>query len=417
MSRTLVMLLRRFPGGPALLVTLVIVALAAVAGWRITLAFDLPSGPNDYNLVGWEVRNVANKWLYQVGRLLLGSPDDAEKNRKVEEFFALTREISLRELAMAQADAEGRPPDEEALAILDEKRQSRRELENGVEAILEERVSVLAREVGLDRSWPFFPSFRSLFPPVDFEFEGAPQVLVISPRDRIFLESRRLLRSDMTLEEIIAEEEKGSEGVSALVVPLGGVGTYPSAVPPGDNYVRTVELVAHEWVHHYLFFQPLGRRYFQDPTLTTINETVANSAGRELANRVEGRYHVPEPEEEQPEHAVTVAGEESFDFAETMRQLRLDVDRLLSEGKIDEAEALMEEKRQLLADNRHYIRKINQAYFAFYGVYADTPASISPIGPKLEELRTRSASLGDFIRAVSQVTSEEDLDRLLAEGG
>ena len=42
------------------------------AGWRITLAFDLPSGPNDYNLVGWEVRNVANKWLYQVGRLLLG---------------------------------------------------------------------------------------------------------------------------------------------------------------------------------------------------------------------------------------------------------------------------------------------------------------------------------------------------------
>jgi len=416
--RTLAMLLRRFPGGPALLVTLVIVALAAVASWRITLAFDLPSGPNDYNLVGWEVRNVPNKWLYQFGRLLLGSPDDAEKNRKVEEFFALTREISLRELALAQADAEGRPPDEEALTILEERRQSRRELENTVEAILEERVSVLAREVGLARSWPFFPSFRSLFPPIDFEFEGPPQVLVISPRDRIFLESRHLLRSDMTLEEIIAEEEeKESEGVSALVVPLGGIGTYPSAVPPGDDYVQTLELVAHEWIHHYLFFQPLGRRYFQDPTLTTINETVANIAGRELANRVAGRYHVPEPEEEQPAPDAAAPGEESVDFAEVMRQLRLDVEQLLNEGKIDEAEALMEEKRQFLAENGHYIRKINQAYFAFYGVYADTPASISPIGPKLEELRARSVSLGDFIRTVAQVTSEEDLDRLLAAGG
>jgi len=98
-----------------------------------------------------------------------------------------------------------------------------------------------------------------------------------------------------------------------------------------------------------------------------------------------------------------------------MYELRLEVDRLLSEGKIGEAEALMEQKREFLAENGFYIRKINQAYFAFHGLYAETPASSSPIGPKMQELRRLSPSLGDFIRSVAEITSEEDLDRLLAE--
>jgi hypothetical protein len=100
-----------------------------------------------------------------------------------------------------------------------------------------------------------------------------------------------------------------------------------------------------------------------------------------------------------------------------MRELRLEVDRLLAEGKVAEAEALMEERRRFLADHGYFIRRINQAYFAFHGLYADTPASSSPIGPKLEELRRRSDSLGDFIHTAAGITSEADLDRLLAGGG
>jgi hypothetical protein len=76
----------------------------------------------------------------------------------------------------------------------------------------------------------------------------------------------------------------------------------------------------------------------------------------------------------------------------------------------------MEERRLFLADHGYFIRRINQAYFAFHGLYADTPASSSPIGPKVEELRRRSSSLGDFIHAAAEVTSEADLDRLLAGG-
>jgi hypothetical protein len=98
-----------------------------------------------------------------------------------------------------------------------------------------------------------------------------------------------------------------------------------------------------------------------------------------------------------------------------MHELRLEVDRLLSRGEIQEAEALMEEKREFLAESGFYIRKINQAYFAFHGLYADTPASSSPIGPKMVELRRLNPSLGDFIRSVADITSEDELDRLLAE--
>ena len=77
----------------------------------------------------------------------------------------------------------------------------------------------------------------------------------------------------------------------------------------------------------------------------------------------------------------------------------------------------MEEKRQYLADNGYFIRKINQAYFAFHGLYGTAPASSSPIGPKLQELRRRIPALAEFIRAVSKITSEADLDRLLASYG
>jgi hypothetical protein len=77
----------------------------------------------------------------------------------------------------------------------------------------------------------------------------------------------------------------------------------------------------------------------------------------------------------------------------------------------------MEQTREFLAAHGHYYRKINQAFFAFYGLYGTTGASSSPIGPKLEELRQKSASLGDFVRAAETITSEADLDRLLAKAG
>ncbi len=74
----------------------------------------------------------------------------------------------------------------------------------------------------------------------------------------------------------------------------------------------------------------------------------------------------------------------------------------------------MEEKRRYLADNGYYIRKLNQAYFAFHGSYADSAGSIDPIGPKLDTLRKESTSLKAFVERARDLTSESDLDRALA---
>ena len=94
-----------------------------------------------------------------------------------------------------------------------------------------------------------------------------------------------------------------------------------------------------------------------------------------------------------------------------MRDLRRQVESLLAQGKIDEAERAMEEKREFLAANGYYIRRLNQAYFAFHGSYADSAGSIDPIGPKLDELRRESPSLRDFVTTARELTSTGDLDR------
>ena len=69
----------------------------------------------------------------------------------------------------------------------------------------------------------------------------------------------------------------------------------------------------------------------------------------------------------------------------------------------------MEQKRQYLASMGYYIRKLNQAYFAFHGTYTDSPTSISPIGLELKRLRSQKASLKDFLNTVAVMTSRQHL--------
>jgi hypothetical protein len=101
-----------------------------------------------------------------------------------------------------------------------------------------------------------------------------------------------------------------------------------------------------------------------------------------------------------------------FDFRAEMHTTRVHADELLSEGKIEEAESYMEQRRQLFWDNGYAIRKLNQAYFAFYGAYADVPggaAGEDPVGPAVRQLRAQSGSLGDFLRRIAQMTSFQQL--------
>jgi hypothetical protein len=101
-----------------------------------------------------------------------------------------------------------------------------------------------------------------------------------------------------------------------------------------------------------------------------------------------------------------------------MHETRVHADELLAEGKIDEAEAYMEQRRLIFWDNGYPLRKLNQAYFAFHGAYADVPggaAGEDPVGPAVRALRQQSGSLAEFIHTIAWMTSFEELQEAIRQ--
>jgi hypothetical protein len=189
----------------------------------------------------------------------------------------------------------------------------------------------------------------------------------------------------------------------------------------------TGEVVAHEWIHNYLTLRPLGLNYETSPELRTMNETAATIAGKEIGQRLLERYYPellpppppePAPEGASPQPAPAPAGPPPFDFRAEMRITRVTVDDLLAQGKIEEAEAYMEQRRLFFWANGYHLRKINQAYFAFYGAYADQPggaAGEDPVGAAVRLLRRQSATLADFIKRIAWMSSFEELKEAVGE--
>jgi hypothetical protein len=396
----------------ALAAVLVTASLAAACNLYTTL--DLKRGPDDYNIADWELRHLPEKWLFLFGQVLRGEPSAEAQDQNLRRFFALTPRIEQLERRISDAEQRGAAPlaadRDELAALLDE----RDAIENQAEATIEARLSKVAADAGLTRTF-----LDIVWPPIDTEFTQSPYTLVTSPRDRILLLGSDLLRGDLTLAEVEAIEA-GAEArgdISALAFPTGGIGAYPTIVDYPADYRRALAIVAHEWMHNYLFFTPLGFNYYASNDLRTINETVADLVGHELAEAVIARWPLDAPASASTPPAVA-RDELRFDIGAALRALRVEVDALLEQGRIAEAEALMEQRRQEFATQGYYFRKLNQAYFAFTNLYAGRagdPSATNPIGPKVDELRRRSANLREFVDRVSGVTSVADLDRLLEE--
>lgn len=286
-----------------------------------------------------------------------------------------------------------------------------------VESILQAQVSVVLASLGLTTG-------GQPLPPVLYRVTPLPYALIVSPRDRIKQEANISLVPGLSLEERIAIEEKVARSLnkSTLVVGIGGVGVYPTMVQSTSDLNWLTEVVAHEWTHNYLTLRPLGMLYDASPEMRTINETTASIAGKEIGRAVMARFY-PEklPPEESPEPAPPQPEKPStpppFDFRKEMRITRLQAEALLAEGKIEEAEAYMEARRKVFWEHGYLIRKLNQAYFAFYGAYNDTPgggaAGEDPVGPAVQALRQKSASLAEFLNTIARVTSFEQLQQMV----
>ena len=139
--------------------------------------------------------------------------------------------------------------------------------------------------------------------------------------------------------------------------------------------------------------------------MLSLNETVADIVGRSIGERA---YEILDTFDDagskttQESESVPMAEIQSeFDFEAEMRETRQRVDGLLADGAVEIAETFMEQRRKMFLVNGHYIRKLNQAYFAFYGTYAESPASVSPIGAQLHEFRELSYVLGTFLATMA----------------
>jgi hypothetical protein len=131
------------------------------------------------------------------------------------------------------------------------------------------------------------------------------------------------------------------------------------------------------------------------------------------------RYYpelVPAPVQPAPPVASTGAAPTpeppAFDYGEEMNETRIHVDELLAAGEVEEAEAYMEERREVFAENGYLIRKLNQAYFAFYGGYQSGAPGVGgqdPIGPTVNRLRENSPSIYEWILTMRGITSRNQL--------
>ncbi len=283
------------------------------------------------------------------------------------------------------------------------------------EAIMQEQAAVAAWDEG-------FGAFGQVFPPVASHFTPLPLLLVVSPRERIETLVSISLRHGLNTaeQEEIEAHVDSALNVSSLVTRIGGMAAYPAMLLESSSAPWVIEVTAHEWTHHYLTLRPLGWNYDASPEARTINETVASIVGKELGQRVIERYYPeflpppPGPEASSDGAEEPAAEPPRFDFRAEMRETRIRVDQLLAEGKIEQAEAYMEERRQLFVANGYAIRKLNQAYFAFHGAYADEPgaAGADPIGPMVSDLRARSPNLRAFVTRIARITTRAELEAL-----
>ena len=401
--------LRRLRRGLLLLSLALLVLAVGHSDYRPT-PLEIAMAPHRYSILKWELSHLSHKWTHAASTLLPGfhQPNDDEKAQLLMEYFDLAQASQLMERQLRQAEMGGRglspsgnlssPQAGPAYleAAIAENREKRQELLPHVEYIVEQTISNIAREQGLVTRW------LGVFPPVDTTFGESPNVLVLSPRDRIYRQDGFLL--DPTLNSEIKEDLETiafeTEDLSAIVAGTAGLSVYPSVVVDTLGLRYALEVAAHEWLHHWLYFRPLGRNFNKSPEMLTLNETAATIAGEELGDMA---YTILTGNE--ATRPWVRAHPEGFDFTAEMRHTRLEAERLLAQGDIAGAEAFMEERRQVFVEAGYSIRKLNQAYFAFHGSYATKPGSTSPIGEQMRDIRSRRGSLGEFLHTVAQFGS------------
>jgi len=373
--------------------------------------------PIEFDYADWTVGAITAKfssWALSLNRFITPQAQSQwvlDTLNQVQNVNTLTAEV-----LQVYADPEVVDAESASLPLRQELQREQERLTNmapHAESILQAQLVDILKEIDLDQ-------LGQVLPPSLYQSSDVPYALIVSPRHEIFQALDVSITPGLATQEINRLEQRIFNDLdhAALVVPIGGVGTYPTMVMQTSNIVWLTEVVAHEWIHNYLTLRPLGINYFTNIELRTINETTASLAGKELGRLILQKYYpefLPNEIASDPASSGTHAKEakpDVFDFNKEMRITRVEVDRLLAQGEIETAEAYMEARRQDFWENGYLIRRLNQAYFAFYGAYSDEPggaAGVDPVGPAVVAYRDQFTSLADFLKAISWVDSFEKL--------
>jgi hypothetical protein len=377
----------------------------------------------DYPNWVWEAT-----WL-KIEQSALNAPflfERGTNKQLVFEYLRVTQQLIQTEGSIEQIFADPAVTDKESTsAFLRTKRDELIAKQNSLapfaESALQSQLSEALAQLGLTMA-------GQPMPPTLYHVSSTPLALIVAPRDHIHQIANISVLPTLTLDEQIKLEDEVAQSldVSTLVVGIGGVGVYPTMVTETTDLRWMLETIAHEWTHNYLNVRPLGLNYSTTHELRTMNETTASIVGNEVGNLVLQNYY-PEMLASSTSRGLISVDQSvlssdrlddppPFDFRAEMHETRVTADEMLAQGKIEEAEAYMETRRQLFWDNGYLLRKLNQAYFAFHGAYADTPggaAGEDPVGPAVRALREQSASLEDFINTIAWMTSFEQLQEAI----
>ena len=375
------------------------------------------AGIRQFNFVGWELETLWRKGTADLaaGHLFLDEPTRKELVLEYVERLGRAQQLAaelnrIYSDPTADAAAEAAPVEAELAA----ERGRLAAIQPLVEAIIEEQVAEVLLAEGFGR-------VGHTWPPVRMHITPLPTILIVSPRAEI-----RAIYNVPLQPGLVAPEREELEAAvttqfdhSGYVTDIGGLGIYPAMIIEVASLSYLVEVTAHEWAHHWLSLYPVGMLYNRSAAMRTINESAASIVGKEVARQVLIRYYpefAPPPTPTAPPPATAAPSPPPapppFDFRAEMGETRRTADELLAEGRIEEAEAYMEARRQIFVANGYRLRVLNQAYFAFHGAYADVAggaAGSDPIGPMVAQVWLESGALRPFLDNLTFIMDEADL--------
>jgi len=406
------------------------------------------AGNELFDFMAW----MTDSWQEKVAQISVPVQDyltDAQRSQFVLDFTQSMNEWWRLEWQVRQvyADASVKDPETQTKEVRAKRDALRADIEQRrptAEAIIQQQISSVLTDEG-------FGVGGEIFPPVAARITPLPYMLIVSPRDQINRVNAEGLQAGLNVDiaDRLERQVMSTTNQAGLVVPIGGLAAYPTMIQETGDTLWLMQTIAHEWTHNWLYLRPLGYSYLDDsPVVRIINETVASIAGDELGLKVMRRYYLETLKEKYPDLVEPQPLEvpdlnpsaqpppqrnpNEFSYNNALYETRVKVEEMLAEArqlkaagkqaeaetKIVAAENYMEERRQFINSHGYGLRKLNQAYFAFYGAYADQPggaAGSDPTGPSVVALRAYSPSLRQFLDRVSSVLTLDDLQKAVAE--